>query len=101
MDHENILKEIINLDNKKNGTFKNIPTRQGYRKGFRAQYPLISLIERWRLCIDKQGFAGALLMDLSKVFDTINHELLIAKLHPHGFSIEALEVLLIYLQERW
>ena len=40
-------------------------------------------------------------MDLSKVFDTINHELLIAKLHPYGFSIEALEVLLIYLQERW
>ena len=26
-DHENILKEIINLDNKKNGTFKNVPTR--------------------------------------------------------------------------
>ena len=25
--HENILKEIIDLDNKKNGTFKNIPTR--------------------------------------------------------------------------
>ena len=25
---QNILKEIINLDNKKNGTFKNIPTRR-------------------------------------------------------------------------
>ena len=49
----------------------------------------------------KQGFAGALLMDLSKAFDTINHELLIAKLHAYGFSIEALEVLLSYLQERW
>ena len=29
MDHESILKEIVNLNNKKNGTFKNIPTRQG------------------------------------------------------------------------
>ena len=40
-------------------------------------------------------------MDLSKAFDTINHELLIAKLHAYGFSIEALKVLLSYLQERW
>ena len=33
-------------------------------------------------------------MKLSKVFDTVNHELLIAKLDAYGFSIEALEVLL-------
>ena len=36
-------------------------------------------------------------MDLSKSFDTINHELLIAKLHAYRFSIEVLEVLLSYL----
>ena len=40
-------------------------------------------------------------MDLSKAFDTINHELLIAKLHAYGFSIDALEVLLSYLQDTW
>ena len=40
-------------------------------------------------------------MDLSKAFDTISHELLIAKLHTHRFSIEALEVLLSYLLEKW
>ena len=58
-------------------------------------------MERWKFCLDKQGFAGALLMDLSKAFDTINHELLIAKLHAYGFSIDALEVLFSYLQYRW
>ena len=62
---------------------------------------MLSLIERWRLCLGKQGFAWALLMDLSKTFDTMNYELLIAKLHAYGFSIEALEVLLSYLKERW
>ena len=72
----------------------------GYRKGFSTQYALLSLIERWRLCLDKQDFTGALLMDLSKAFDTINHEILVAKLHASGFSIEALKVLLSYLQER-
>ena len=40
-------------------------------------------------------------MNLSKAFDTINHEPLIGKLHWYAFSIKALEVLLIYLQERW
>ena len=68
----------------------------GYRKGFSTQYALLSLIERWRLCLDKQGFAGALLMDLSKAFDTITHEL-IANLIAYGFPIEALEVPSSYL----
>ena len=70
-----------------------------YRKGFSTQYALLSLTEKWKLCLYKQGFAGALLMDLSKAFDTINHEALIAKLHVYRFSIRALEVLLSYLQK--
>ena len=71
----------------------------GYRKGFSTQYALLTLIERWKFCIDKQGFAGALLTDLSKVFDTMNHELIIVKLHPYDFSTDAREVLLS-LQDR-
>ena len=72
-----------------------------YRKGFSTKYALLTLIERWKFCLDKQGFAGALLTDLSKAFDTINHELLIAKLHAYSFTTDALEVLLSYLQDRW
>ena len=40
-------------------------------------------------------------MDLSKAFDTINHELLIAKLEAYGFSKEALQLVLDYLSNRW
>ena len=39
-------------------------------------------------------------MDLSKAFDTINHELLIAKLDAFGFSKKSLELILDYLSNR-
>ena len=51
--------------------------------------------------LDKTGFCGAVLMDLSKAFDTVNHELLIAKLHAYGFQKSALKLLLNYLSKRW
>ena len=40
-------------------------------------------------------------MDLSKAFDTINHALLIAKLHAYGFNVDSLELILDYLSDRW
>ena len=45
-----------------------------------TQYALLSIIERWKKILDEKGFGGAVLMDLSKAFDTLNHELLIEKL---------------------
>ena len=40
-------------------------------------------------------------MDLSKAFDTLNHELLIAKLDAYGFSHDSLRLLYSYLSNRW
>ena len=40
-------------------------------------------------------------MDLSKAFDTLNQDLLIAKLHAYGFQHDALKLLRSYLSKRW
>ena len=73
----------------------------GYRKGFSTQQALLSLLERWKNVLDKKGYGGAVLMDLSKAFDTLNHDLLIAKLHAYGFSEESLQLIKSYLTNRW
>ena len=72
----------------------------GYRKGYSTQTALISMLEKWKLSVDNKGFAGGVLMDLSKAFDTINHPLLLAKLHTYGSSKQALAVIYSYLSNR-
>ena len=49
----------------------------------------------------RQKKGMAVLMDLPNAFDTINHELLIAKLHAYGFSKSSLPLLFSYLSDRW
>ena len=61
---------------------------------------MLCLIEKWKKILDEKGFCGAVLMDLSKAFDTINHDLLIAKLHAYGFEKSAPKLLLNYLSNK-
>ena len=69
----------------------------GFRKGFNAQ---LVLSEKCREVLDKRRYARILLTDLSKTFDCINHELLIAKLHAYGFSLESLTFIQSSLSNR-
>ena len=48
------------------------------------------LIENWKRAIDENFPIGTVLMDLSKAFNCIPHDLLIAKLYAYGLSDELL-----------
>ena len=71
-----------------------------YRQGYNTQHALIKLVEVCKKTLDIQGFVGAVLMDLSKAFDCLNHELLLAKLNAYGFSTNAIRIVFIYLPNR-
>ena len=50
----------------------------GYSKAFTTQHALLSLLEKWEKMLDNKGYGGAILIHLSKAFDTVNHDLLVA-----------------------
>ena len=54
---------------------------------------MLPLIERCKKILCEKGFVGAVLMDLSKTFDSLNRELLIAKLTVYGFNNESLKLI--------
>ena len=72
----------------------------GYRKGHSTEQCLMTMIEMWKKALDERKVAGAVLTDLSKAFDCLPHDLLIAKLHAYGFEKSALNFIYDYLTER-
>ena len=71
-----------------------------YRKAYSKNHVLLRLIEQWKSALDNKNFVGAVLMDLSKAFDCIPHDLLITKLHVYGFSENSLTFFYSFLKQR-
>ena len=72
----------------------------GFRKGFSTQHCLLVMIEKLRKIRDEKGVFAAVLTDLSKAFDCIPHQLLIAKLSACGFNIKSIAFISAYLKNR-
>ena len=72
-----------------------------YRKDFSTQQALLSLIETYKEVLDRMGYGGVVLMDLSKAFAMINYDLLLAKLHAYGFPNKSLSLIKSYFTNRW
>ena len=91
------------MQNQINGYINNFlsPYLCDYRKDFSTQLTLLLLIEKWKKVLDYEGFGVEVLMDLSKAFDAINHDLLIAKHHTNGFNKSCLKFVFSYLKDIW
>ena len=68
----------------------------GFRKAHSTQHALIKLLQRWQE-LDNSGLTGTILMDLSKAYDCLPHDLIIAKFEAYGLRKSSLSLLPDYL----
>ena len=72
----------------------------GNRQEYSTEQCLTVMIEKWRKAVDEKECARAILIDLSKAFDCLNHDLSIVKLDAYGFETTAHIFIYNYLKER-
>ena len=71
----------------------------GFRKGYSARHCVVVMLEKWRATLDNRGCSGVLLTDLSKAFDCLSHDLLLAKLEACCFDYMSVKLLHSYLTD--
>ncbi|CAB4032736.1 Hypothetical predicted protein, partial [Paramuricea clavata] len=72
----------------------------GFLRGHSCATALVKLTDDWRDALDKKNDVGVVAIDLSKAFDSICHNLLLAKLKAYGLQDSALQLMRSYLQDR-
>ena len=74
--------------------------QSGFRKNHSTDLCLSFINDEILKGFDKGLFTGMILIDLQKAFDTINHEILLGKLHAIGFSEKTVAWFKLYLSDR-
>ena len=74
-----------------------------FRKAHSAQHALFRLLQKWQNELDRSGMIGTALIDLSKAYDWLPHDSIVAKFETYGLNKTSLSLFLDYLtcrQER-
>ena len=72
----------------------------GFRKAHSTQYPLFRLLQAWQKELGNSGNVGTILTNLSKAYDCIPHDLLMAELQAYGLDKMRLNINFDYLNDR-
>ena len=71
-----------------------------FRKAYSTQHAFLRLIQKWQAELDSGDYVGTNLMDFSKAYDCLSHDLLIAKLEAYRLDVGSLNFPLDYLSLR-
>ena len=69
----------------------------GFRKRHSTQQALLQLLRSWQKSLDEGEIVGTILMDLSKAFNCLPHDLIIAKCAAYGVDFKSLGLLRNYI----
>ena len=75
-------------------------SQYGFRKAHSIFYTATELIDRLTYKLDNNKIPFNIYIDLSKAFDTLNHSILLSKLHYYGIRNTALTLLKSYFTNR-
>ena len=72
----------------------------GFRKNNYTPNSPLRMIESWKVKLNNGSKVGVIIIDLSKAFDGLNHELLLAKLKAYGLDSNSVTFMKSYLTNR-
>ena len=94
---EKILHENMTFFNKHNILFL---YQYGFRKLYSTTFALIEITDKIKKLLDEENYVIGIYLDLTKAYDTVNHEILLYKLYKYGIRGHANHFFRAYLTER-